>query len=53
MWPQDYDYLMDINIRSTFATIQMFRPYIEQSKGVIVNVSCVVRASSRNTVFNN
>jgi len=41
MWPQDYDYLMDINIRSTFSTIQMFRPYIEQSKGVIVNVSCV------------
>lgn len=50
MWPQDYDYLMDINIRSSVQLIQLFRPYIIESKGSIVNVSCIVTQSAWKSV---
>jgi NADP-dependent 3-hydroxy acid dehydrogenase YdfG len=41
-FPQDYDYLMDINIRACFHLTQMFLPFLEKAKGAIVNVSCLV-----------
>ena len=39
-FPQDYDYLMDINLRCPFHMTLLFHKYLENSKGCIVNVSC-------------
>lgn len=39
-FPQDYDYLMDINLRCPFHMSLIFHRYLETSKGCIVNVSC-------------
>ena len=39
-FPQDYDYLMDINLRCSFHMTLIFNKYLEMSKGVIINVSC-------------
>lgn len=36
---QDYDTLMDINVRATVALSQLAVPYLKQTKGNIVNVS--------------
>ncbi|CDW78684.1 short chain dehydrogenase reductase family protein [Stylonychia lemnae] len=39
-FPQDYDYLMDINLRCAFHMTLIFHKYLGMSKGCIVNVSC-------------
>lgn len=39
-YPQDYDYLMDINLRCAFHMTLIFNKYLETSKGSVVNVSC-------------
>ena len=41
-FPQDYDYLMDINLRCAFHMTLIFHKYLELSKGCIVNVSCTL-----------
>ncbi len=39
-FPQDYDYLMDINLRCPFHMTLLFHPHLARSNGCIVNVSC-------------
>jgi len=39
-YPQDYDYLVDINLRCAFHMTLLFQKYLEKTKGVIINVSC-------------
>jgi NAD(P)-dependent dehydrogenase (short-subunit alcohol dehydrogenase family) len=41
-FPQDYDYLMDINLRCAFHMTLIFHKYLEMSKGCIINVSCAL-----------
>ena len=41
-FPQDYDYSMDVNLRAVFNLSQIFMPYLEKSRGCIVNVSSLV-----------
>ncbi len=38
-YPQDFDYLMDINLRCSFHMVLMFNKYLASSRGCIVNVS--------------
>ena len=38
-FPQDYDYLVDINVRCPFHMTLLFQKYLQMSKGCIVNVS--------------
>lgn len=42
-YPQDYDYMMDINLRLPFHLTNIFFPFLEKSPdgGCIVNVSCM------------
>lgn len=39
-FPQDYDYLMDINLRAPFLLTKFFSEPLKKTKGVIINVSC-------------
>jgi enoyl-[acyl-carrier-protein] reductase (NADH) len=39
-FPQDYDYLIDVNLRSIFALILHFKTYLEKGS-CVVNVSCL------------
>ena len=39
-FPQDYDYLMDINLRCPFHMTLLFQQHLARSQGCIVNVSC-------------
>ncbi len=39
-FPQDYDYLMDINLRCPFHMTLLFQQHLARSKGCIVNISC-------------
>jgi NAD(P)-dependent dehydrogenase (short-subunit alcohol dehydrogenase family) len=39
-FPQDFDYLMDINLRCAFHMILIFQKYLEASSGCVINVSC-------------
>ncbi len=41
-FPQDYDYLMDVNLRAVFHITQIFIPFLEKAKGCVVNVSSLV-----------
>lgn len=38
---KDFDYMMDINLRSVFHLMQLAIPYLQQNQGNIVNVSSV------------
>jgi 3-oxoacyl-[acyl-carrier protein] reductase len=38
--PQDYDLMMDVNLRAPMILTQFFNEELKQSKGSIVNVSC-------------
>ena len=38
-FPQDFDYLLDINVRCSFHLMIMFQKYLSISRGCIVNVS--------------
>lgn len=38
---EDFDDMMDINVRSVFALIQLSLPWLEKSRGNIVNVSSI------------
>lgn len=40
-FPQDFDYMMDINLRLAFHLTNIFFPFLEKSQGCIVNVSCM------------
>ena len=42
MLPQDFDSLMDINIRSIFYLSSLFYPTLQKTKGCIINLSCQV-----------
>lgn len=39
MFPQDYDYLVDVNLRTPFLLTQFFSQFLKKSKGVIINIS--------------
>lgn len=41
-FPQDFDYLTDINLRLPFHLISLFQPFLEKSGGSVVNVSCTL-----------
>jgi len=41
-FPQDYDYLIDINLRCAFHMTLIFHKYLEMSRGCIINVSCTL-----------
>jgi len=40
-YPQDHDYLVDINLRSIYHISQLCQSFLEKSKGCIVNISSV------------
>ena len=40
-FPQDFDYLMDLNLRLAFHLTSFFFPYLEKTNGCIVNVACI------------
>lgn len=40
-FPQDFDYICDMNVRLPFHLISLFQPFLEKSGGCIVNVSCI------------
>ena len=37
-YPQDYDYLMDINMRTPFIFTQFFLEYLRETRGCVINV---------------
>lgn len=39
-YPQDWDYLTDIHIRTPFLLTNLFIEFLKQSRGVVINVSC-------------
>jgi NAD(P)-dependent dehydrogenase (short-subunit alcohol dehydrogenase family) len=39
-FPQDYDYLVDVNVRTPWLLTTFFSQCLKRSKGCIVNVSC-------------
>ena len=39
-YPQDWDYLTDIHIRTPFVLTQLFLGFLKKTNGVIINVSC-------------
>ncbi len=39
-YPQDFDYLTDIHIRTPWILTMLFIELLKQSRGVIINVSC-------------
>jgi len=41
-FPQDFDYMMDLNLRLPFHLSNLFFPYLEKSRGCIVNVGCMM-----------
>ena len=41
-YPQDFDYIVDINVRCPFHLINLFLPFLKRSKGCVVNVSASV-----------
>lgn len=38
-YPQDFDFLIDINMRTPFLLIQFFLPFLKQSQGCVINIS--------------
>ena len=39
-FPQDYDYLVDLNLRTPFVLIQFFLEFLRVSQGCVINISC-------------
>ena len=39
-FPQDYDYLVDLNLRTPFVLTQFFLEFLRVSKGCVINISC-------------
>lgn len=39
-YPQDHDYIIDINLRAVYHITHMCQSFLEKSKGCIVNLSC-------------
>ncbi|CAG9326337.1 unnamed protein product [Blepharisma stoltei] len=39
-YPQDHDYIIDINLRAVYHIIHMCQSFLEKSRGCIVNLSC-------------
>ena len=50
-FPQDHDYLIDINLRSFFHISQMCSVALKKSRGCIVNISGISRAQQGMTSF--
>lgn len=48
---EDYDKMMDVNLRSVFHLIQLALPYLEKTEGNIVNVSSVAGVRSFPGIF--
>ena len=40
-FPQDYDQLMNVNLRSVFQLSTLFASALEKTQGCIVNISCI------------
>jgi len=40
-YPQDYDYLMDVNMRAPFIFITFFQDMLINAQGCVINVSCI------------
>ncbi len=41
IFPQDHDYLMDVNLRSVYTLINFFQDMLISGPGCVVNVSCI------------
>ena len=39
-FPQDYDFLVDVNLRTPMMLIKFFSQFLKKERGVIINVSC-------------
>ena len=39
-YPQDWDYLTDLHVRTPFLLTNFFLENLKQSKGVVINISC-------------
>jgi NAD(P)-dependent dehydrogenase (short-subunit alcohol dehydrogenase family) len=42
-FPQDFDYMLDINLRAVYYTSFLFHHNIAQSRGTIINISGEVK----------
>ena len=40
-FPQDHDYLMDVNMRAPYVLINFFQDMLIAAQGCVVNVSCI------------
>ena len=40
-FPQDHDYLMDINVRAPYTLINFFQDMLIAAQGCVVNISCL------------
>lgn len=40
-FPQDHDYLMDVNLRAPYVLINFFQDMLIAAQGCIINVSCI------------
>lgn len=39
-YPQDFDYLCDLNVRAPFVLTQFFLDLLKQSQGCVINIGC-------------
>lgn len=49
--PEQYDAMMEVNLRSVFHLIQLCIPHLEKTRGTIVNVSSVAGTRSFPSIF--
>lgn len=40
-FPQDHDYLMDVNMRAPYVLINFFQDMLIAAQGCVINVSCI------------
>lgn len=40
-FPQDHDYLMDVNLRSSFVLLNFFQDMLIAGRGIVINMSCI------------
>lgn len=40
-FPQDHDYIMDVNMRAPYVLINFFQDMLIASQGSIINISCI------------
>ena len=39
-YPQDFDYLADLNVRAPFVLTQFFLELLQKTKGLVINIGC-------------